>query len=321
MWEIVYNIHIVERGETMDTAVCQQLLDRMSTPEELEKTVSYLTEKIGAFLKKRERVLICLPDTPGELGWLIGQAVERCEGIPFYLGEDRRWKTMIRTAFSSRCGTIVAEPLVLLGLSKLTKAMGVPLFIRNALLVGFPCMQWMREGIQQGLDCKTYGCFDPCGVVAGFISHNEETVRLREDVLDAYARDEQGNRLPDGELGEVVICSAAEPGLEVPIEFLGRIEHFHQKDKPDAVRMADMAVGRNVEQDIAVLSGHLHRWTSILDCRVTRGFYGLELEIVTFPGEKLPMLPSCAKQVVRPWDPETEIPFSILFKEETFRNH
>jgi len=73
-------------------------------------------------------------------------------------------------------------------------------------------------------------------------------------------------------------------------------------------------MGSLLEPDIARLSGHLHRWTSILDCRVTRGDYGLELEIVTFPGEKLPKLPSCAKQVVRPWDPEREVPLFLVYQ-------
>ena len=40
--------------------------------------------------------------------------------------------------------------------------------------------------------------------------------------------------------------------------------------------------------------------------------YGLELEIVTFPGEKLPVLPSSAKQVIRSWDPEKDIPFGLI---------
>ena len=53
----------------------------------------------------------------------------------------------------------------------------------------------------------------------------------------------------------------------------------------------------------------LHSWTSILDCRLTRGEYGLEIEIVAFPGEKLPKLPSAAKLVIQPWNPEVDEPF------------
>ena len=58
-----------------------------------------------------------------------------------------------------------------------------------------------------------------------------------------------------------------------------------------------------------VLGQQLQSWTSILDCRLNKGEYGLEIEIVTFPGEKLPKLPSAAKLVVRPWDSDTDEPF------------
>lgn len=301
--------------------VYRRIREEMNHPDQVESSVAFLTEKIGAFLKKRERVLICLPDTPGGVGWTIGQAVERCEGIPIFLGEDRRWKTMIRTAFSSRCGTIVAEPLVLLGLSKLAKNMGVPLFIRDAILAGYPCMPWMRDGMQVGLDCRTYGCFDPMGLIAGFISHGERILYLRNDLFDGCTLDAEGSVLPDGSMGAVAVSWADAPEDRLVIGYQGRITHTTRENGSPAIALSDVSLGSSLEPDIAQLSGHLHRWTSILDCRVTRGNYGLELEIVTFPGEKLPKLPSCAKQVVRPWDPETEIPFGVLFEEKPWENH
>ena len=305
----------------MDFVAKRRFREVFRTEEQLVASTVYMTEYLGRFLKRRERVLICLPDTHGGIGWIIGRAVERCEAVPIYLGNDLRWKNIIRTAFSSRCGTIVTEPLVLLGLSKLTRAMGVPLFIRNAILTGYPCLPWMREAMQRGLDCKSYGCFDPAGVPAGFIMPEELTLWFRKGMFDAFTRDESGNRLPDGEKGEVVVFSTERPDVELPMEYLGCIRHHPCEDGTVSVGLTDMTVGRDMEPEVAKLSGQLLRWSSILDCRVTRSSYGLELEIVTFPGEKLPKLPSCAKQVVRPWDPETEIPFSIHFSGNAWKNH
>ena len=74
----------------------------------------------------------------------------------------------------------------------------------------------------------------------------------------------------------------------------------------------DIAPGRNADHVLTGLASELHSWSSILDCRVERGQYGLELEIVTFPGYQLPQLPSCAKLTVRPWDPERDIPFGLI---------
>ena len=36
--------------------------------------------------------------------------------------------------------------------------------------------------------------------------------------------------------------------------------------------------------------------------------YGLELELVVLPGKRLPKLPSAAKQCIRVFDPETDVP-------------
>jgi len=61
---------------------------------------------------------------------------------------------------------------------------------------------------------------------------------------------------------------------------------------------------------LSELGESLHYWSSILDCRMEKTEYGLELELVVFPGEKLPKLPTTAKLVVRPFNPETDEPFA-----------
>ena len=74
----------------------------------------------------------------------------------------------------------------------------------------------------------------------------------------------------------------------------------------------DMYPGKTKDDDLTELGQYLHSWTSVLDCRLKKGEYGLELELVVFPGEKLPKLPSAAKQVIRPWNPKHDEPFSYV---------
>lgn len=47
---------------------------------------------------------------------------------------------------------------------------------------------------------------------------------------------------------------------------------------------------------------------SILDYRTEQSMYGMELEIVVFAGKPLPKLPTCARRIVRVWNPETDQP-------------
>ena len=38
---------------------------------------------------------------------------------------------------------------------------------------------------------------------------------------------------------------------------------------------------------------------------------GLEMEVVCFPGEKLPRMPSAAKLLIRPYNPKADEPFWV----------
>ena len=73
----------------------------------------------------------------------------------------------------------------------------------------------------------------------------------------------------------------------------------------------DIGTGESVDPTLAALGQELLHWTSILDCRLKHTEYGLEMELVVFPGEKLPKLPSCAKRTLRPWDRERDCPMML----------
>ena len=87
---------------------------------------------------------------------------------------------------------------------------------------------------------------------------------------------------------------------------------LHNRLHVREVKVDDTGLGNQVRNALDALAQHLMSWTSILDCRLEKGQYGLEMEIVSFPGRQLPKLPSCAKLVVRPLNPEKDVPFGLL---------
>lgn len=279
-------------------------------PEAVEDTVNYLARKLSAFVHKRERVMICFDDQPGSLGYVFRLAVERCGGEAMNWGEDRRWKTLLRQAFFCKAGTIIGPPFVILGLTKLSKATGTPLYIRNIVTAGYPCLDWMIEGIKNGLDCKDWGCFDwRCsGVVAGFSEENTPGVRLRGGPIGVKILDQNGMELADGEYGRVALFHHSQPEVLYPTMDYGMLEPEDGKHK----LLTHIQPGFGMDPQMVHYTHELMGWTSVLDCRMTMGQCGLELEVIYFPGERLPQLPSCAKLVLRPWDPESDEPFWIL---------
>lgn len=306
----------------MCSSTYQKLLERSMTPEALESSIAYLAEHLEKMLKKQERVLICFQKhEKGNLSWLMEQAVLRCNAVPVVWGPDLRWKTLLRLAFSTKASTIIGPPMVLLGLTKLMKANGTPLYIRKVIVGGYPCTDWVIEGIRKGFDCEVGGCFgvSTTGIVAGFACGRSWGVHIREAEYGIDIVDGDGRVLPTGERGEIVIYPKGEQDLRYATGEYGCFVPEKCRCGSDTPRLMDIYFGNATDSGLLELGHMLNSWTSVLDCRLERGACGLELEMVVFQGEKLPKLPNVAKQVVRSWDPEQDEPFwymPILKKSE-----
>lgn len=296
----------------MDHSTYEKIVGRSMEAPVQERSIAYLADHLGRFLRKRERVLICFPEyKKGGLSWLMEQAVLRCGAVPVVWGPDFRWKTLLRMAFSTKASAIIGAPLIVLGLTKLKKAYATPLYVRRVVTAGYPCMDWMIDGIVKGFDCEVGGCFSLGleGVVAGFACGHSWGVHLWDEEYGADIVDGNGDILPAGEAGEIVLYPKDHPALRCPIGENARLETAPCACGCSAPRLMDFAPGRATDPDLAVLGQYLQSWTSILDCRLNKGECGLEMEIIVFPGEKLPKLPTAAKLVMRPWDPEHDEPF------------
>lgn len=295
----------------MNGIAYEKLTELASRPESMEKAVEYLTEHLGSFLRRRDKVLICFPDDPATIGRLMKEAVLRCEAVPQFLGTDRRWLTILKTAFMARSNAIIGPPLLLLGLAKVAKHMGTPLFARNVLVSGYPSKSWMVNGIQQGLDCRVWGCYDPgfSAMVAGF-GCPKGHIHLHSSWYRALIQDENGKCLKAGEIGRVVLSPIGYEDICFDTGDLGRLDTEPCGCGWEDPRLMDLTTNNGLEQSLSELSESFHYWGSILDCRMSNNGSGLELELIVFPGEKLPKFPNCAKLVVRAWNPEKDEPFA-----------
>ena len=299
----------------MNAAYYQKLIRISREPENREKTIAYLAEHLGKFLKRGEHLMLAFREhTEDNISGLLEEAAKRVEVIPVVWGPDHRWNTLLRQTYQSRANAVIGSPLVILGLMKLKKNSNTPLPIRKVITVGYPCLDWVAEGITEGLDCEVGGCFsvDEEGIVAGFACGHSWGVHLREEIYGVDIVDSQGNALPRGELGELVLWPKADPSARVNLGDLGRITGEDCGCGCEKLHLTDMQLGRNVDPDLYTLAQELQRWTSILDCRMAKTSSGLELEIVCFPGEKLPKLPYAAKLVVRAYSPKTDEPFWFI---------
>ncbi len=292
--------------------IFHKIVELSNLPDAREHSIDYLSEHLKQFLFPGERVLICfMTHEEGSLSWLMEQAALRCGFVPIVWGTDKRWMTLLRLAFSRRVTAIIGPPLVILGLSKLRKFKETPLSIRKVITAGYPCPQWMIEGIKQGLDCEAGGCFSlgEYGVVAGFACGQDWGIHLRDSEFGLEIVNDSGDPVEEGSMGEIVLYPLSHPHLRFPIGDEGRISKEQCPCGCKSPHIMDMQSGKSIPEDLQELGHTLQNWTSILDVRMERAECGLELEIIYFQGEKLPKLPTVAKLVMHPWTPETDAPF------------
>lgn len=295
----------------MEQPVYRKIADLAEMPDALERSVHYVQQNMSRFLKKKDRVLICFEKKESASCYVLEQAVLRCDAIPVWLGEDRRWMTMLKKAFIEKCNCIAAPPLTLLGLSKLAAKLGTPLYARNVLMAGYPTTTWLVNGVRRGLDCMAWGCFDPGigAVIAGFTCQQVDGVHIRTEEYEVEIVDADGQVLPEGEAGRVILYPKADPSLRFAVGDRARLS-----DKPcpcgcRSPKLVNIDTEKQDYTELSELGEGLHYWSSILDCRLEKSEYGLEVELVVFPGEKLPKLPTAAKLIIRPFNPETDEPF------------
>ena len=288
----------------------RQLEQSVRTPEKLAQTVDYLADNMKKFLRPGEKMIICFDNPePDTIGDLLARAAQKI-GVTTLVPEDLRWKTILKLAFRSRATAISAPPFVVLGLTKLARHTNTPLYFRNVITVGYRCTNWIIEGIQKGLDCNVWGCYGPGSgpLVSGFTCNQEPVIHLRDDLYDFEIVDPDGNVLPDGESGYVIVTPKNMPQLRYHTAECATIRRTPCKCGCTSALLFDMYSGEDVDEYEEQLGRALMLWTSVLDCRFRHGRHGLEIELVMIPGEKLPPLPECGGRLIRNWNPDKDVP-------------
>jgi len=290
----------------------QKILELETTPEALEATVCYLSEKMKPFLSTLEPVLICFPDDgPGSLGGVFKEAVKRCEAKPVFWGPDYRWKELLRIAFDTHANTVVGHPLVLLGLMKLARATATPLYVYDLIACGDPFSRWMVDDLKKGFDCRVWGCYAVRSgpVVAGFSCIQEAGIHIRKDVFIPCLQKTENSK-PGMNQGRLHFSSAKNPELIFDPDQVSLVHHQACSCGCDDPRVVETNSLCENTLSREMLENKLLAWSSVLDFHAEKTESGMSLELVVFPGESLPKVPSTAKLNVRPWYPD-DIPFCM----------
>ena len=254
------------------------------TERDTGHTVGFFAAGIGEMLRPGEKCLIAFPFTgPFGLGDLIAKAVERLGGIPVRAGFGSSWEELSALVAETQPETYIGFPVHLLGLTRMyTK----PLPIRRALVSGDACPRGVMEALERTLGNKLYPHYGSreCGLGGAVTCPAFSGMHLRENHIIPEIIDPDGQVLPEGEYGELVLTTI---GMEAMPLIRYRTGDFTRILPPcpcgGVTRRIDTVSRREGEISIEKLDSALFSLETLIDYQAS--FDGiLRLEVRTLDG-------------------------------------
>ena len=177
------------------------------TQADTEHTIGLFAAGISEMLHAGEKCFIAFPFTgPFGLGDLIAQAVERIGGTAIRAGFGQTFGEMLVLLEETKPETYIGFPVTLLSLIRLY---GDDFPVKRALVSGDACPAGVMEELEQALGNKLYPHYGSreCGLGGAVTCPAFEGMHLRENHIIPEIIDENGNVLPDGQYGELVLTT------------------------------------------------------------------------------------------------------------------
>ena len=240
------------------------------TEKDTEQTIGLFTAGISEMLAAGEKCFIAFPFTgPFGLGDLIAQAVERLGGIPIRAGFGQTWGEMLALLKETQPETYIGFPVTLLSLARLY---GKDFPVKRALGSGDACPAGVMEELEKMLGSKLYPHYGSreCGLGGAVTCPAFEGMHLRENHIIPEIIDEQGNVLPDGEYGELVLTTIGADAMPLIRYRTGDFTRILPPCKCGGItKRLDTVSRREGELSIEELDSHLFRIPGLADYRAS----------------------------------------------------
>ena len=240
------------------------------TEKDTEQTIGLFTAGISEMLAVGEKCFIAFPFTgPFGLGDLIAQAVERLGGIPIRAGFGQTWGEMLALLKETQPETYIGFPVTLLSLARLY---GKDFPVKRALVSGDACPAGIMEELEMALGSKLYPHYGSreCGLGGAVTCPAFEGMHLRENHIIPEIIDEQGNVLPDGEYGELVLTTIGADAMPLIRYRTGDFTRILPTCPCGGItKRLDTVSRREGELSIEELDSHLFRIPGLADYRAS----------------------------------------------------
>lgn len=252
------------------------------TAGDTEHTVGFFAAGISEMLSPGEKCLIAFLFTgPFGLGDLIAQAVERLGAIPIKAGFGQTWGELTALVRQTQPETYIGFPVTLLSLSRMY---GGNFPIKRALVSGDACPSGVMAELETALGSKLYPHYGSreCGLGGAVTCPAHEGMHLRENHIIPEIIDKQGNVLPDGEYGELVITTIGAEAMPLIRYRTGDYTRILPPCQCGGVtKRLDTVSRRDEEIPIEALDSALFAVDSLVDYRISfDGKLSMEARII-----------------------------------------
>ena len=261
------------------------------TEGDCERTVELFMAGLSELIFPGSVTMILCPFTgPFGLGELIAEAVSRLGARPLKLGASGSYAEWSEALEKERPDSFVGMPVQLLRLLRVCGRGS----LRRALVSGDLCPAAVIEGCETLLGSRLfphYGSREMC--LGGAITCPAHAgMHLRENHVIAEIVDEDGNTLPPGEYGELVVTTIgmeAMPLIRYRTGDFTRVIPGRCPCGSEALRL-DAVSRRDGGEQMAALDETLFRLPFVADYRAERRNGRLYLEILTCGEGEIPPL-------------------------------
>lgn len=254
------------------------------TENDRERTKCFFTAGLAEMVMPGEKVLVCMPsDGAGGLSALIGEAILRLGANPIAFGVGRSYEAFLEVNAREAPDCFIGMPAPFLSMLRYASFSGIKISVKKALLSADACAAavfsaidaflpgkpWIHYGLREG----GLGGAVNCQAFAG--------MHIRENDILAEIVDENGNRVKEGEPGELVITTIGMEAMPLIRYKTGDKTRFltgECKCKSRLKRL-DSVLRMGKESEIVTLDEILFAFPEVIDYQATRLREKLTIEI------------------------------------------
>ncbi len=253
--------------------------------EDLNKTVGLFRAGISEMSEAGEKILVAMPFTgPFGLGNLIARAIESFGAVPIVPGNAVTFYDYCELVEKERPNAMIGSPVFTLSLLRI---LGGESPIKKALISADACPDSVHLELEKRLEAQVFPHYGSreCGLGGAISCLAHEGMHLRENHIIAEIVDSEGNVLPRGKTGELVISTIGHNAMPLIRYKTGDITKIYAEPCPCggvSLRLGSVIRNDPSARLVCALDNALFSTSDLIDYSLQKSAQGYLIRAIVF---------------------------------------